>query len=308
MVVKFLEQKVDLAGVNAMTMNYGATLSADQSMSEGSQSALTQTKRQLAILYEQANIHLNDVTLWSKIGATPMIGQNDDSGQVFTLDDAKSFNQFTREAGIGRMSMWSANRDVPCGSNYVNVKVVSDSCSGIKQEAQEFSGLLGDGYVGDISKNAEQTTVSNQTTKREEIIDDPATSPYQIWIKTGAYLTGTKVVWRKNVYQAKWWTQGDSPDNPVLQTWQTPWELIGPVLPGDKPIPQPTVPAGTYPEWRGTAAYNAGQRVLFNGVPFQAKWWTQGDSPAKSFADPNGSPWLPLTPEQIEQLLKQLED
>lgn len=306
-VAKFLEQKVDIAGVNAMTMNYGQTLADNQSMFEGSKSALAQTKRQLGILYEQANIRLNEASLWAKVGATPMVGQNDDAGQIFTIDDAKNLNQFAKENGVGRMSLWSANRDVACGSNYVNIKVVSDSCSGVKQETQEFSTILADGFTGSVSKRAEQVTVSNETTKREEIIDDPAVSPYQIWSKTGAYLQGTKVVWRKNVYQAKWWTQGDMPDNPVLQSWQTPWELIGPVLPGDKPIAQPTLPSGTYPEWRGTAAYNAGQRVLFSGVPYQAKWWTQGDSPAKASADPNGSPWIPLTQDQIEQILQQLD-
>ena len=63
------------------------------------------------------------------------------------------------------------------------------------------------------------------------------------------YLEGEKVVRHHNVYEAKWWTKGDVPDNPVLQSWETPWNLIGPVLPGEKPIPQPTVPKDTYPSW-----------------------------------------------------------
>jgi chitinase len=105
------------------------------------------------------------------------------------------------------------------------------------------------------------------------------------------------------VYQAKWWTEGDVPDSPVLQEWQIPWELIGPVLPGEKPIPQLTLPEGTYPDWSGTDDYNTGQRVLFNGVPYQAKWWTEGDSPAAASSDANGSPWVPLTQAQINAVL-----
>jgi chitinase len=116
------------------------------------------------------------------------------------------------------------------------------------------------------------------------------------------------VVWHHNVYQAKWWTQGDTPDNPVLQSWQTPWELIGPVLPGEKPVPQATLPAGTYPDWSGATAYDAGQRVLFNNVPYQAKWWNQGNSPAASSSNPDSSPWTPLTQTQINQIVSTLQN
>jgi chitinase len=76
------------------------------------------------------------------------------------------------------------------------------------------------------------------------------------------------------------------------------------VLPGETPIPQPTLPAGTYPEWSGLVVFNQGDRVLFGGVPYQAKWWTKGDSPEASSSDPNGSPWVPLTLSQLQAVLK----
>jgi chitinase len=99
--------------------------------------------------------------------------------------------------------------------------------------------------------------------------------------------------------------QGNVPDDPVLQPWQTLWELIGPVLPGETPIPQATLPPGTYPDWSGTAIYHAGDRVLFNGVPYQAKWWNTGQSPAAATSDPDNSPWVPLTQAQIDAILAQ---
>ena len=71
------------------------------------------------------------------------------------------------------------------------------------------------------------------------------------------------------------------------------------ILPGEKPIPQATLPAGTYPNWLGTTIYNTSQRILFNGVPYQAKWWNKGDSPAAASSDASGSPWVPLTQAQI---------
>jgi chitinase len=297
-VAQLLAKGVDLAGVNVMTMDYGSSRAEGQSMLAASESALTQTKRQVGVLYQRAGVQLNDATVWSKIGATPMIGQNDEAGEIFTLVDAKQLNKFALAHGAGRMSMWSANRDITCGGNYVDVKVVSDSCSGVTQDKQGFAALLSAGFKGNLTQSAGVVTTASSTATTQKA-DDPATSPYQIWSASGAYLQGTKVVWHHNVYSAKWWTQNDMPDNPVLQTWQTPWELVGPVMPGEKPIPQPTLPSGTYPEWSGTDTYNAGQRILFSGVPYQAKWWNQGQSPAAASSNANGSPWVPLTQAQI---------
>lgn len=300
-VAQLLSKGVDLAGVNVMTMDYGSSKTQGESMLVASKSALSQTVRQLGVIYQRAGIYLNNATLWSKIGATPMIGQNDVRDEVFTLSDAKGLNAYAHERGVGRMSMWSANRDVACGSNYVDLKVVSDSCNGVKENKFSFTDALSKGFKGSLSLSAGVVTVSDSKATTQKP-DDPKTSPYQIWTATGAYLEGTKVVWHHNVYKAKWWTQDDMPDDPVLQSWETPWELIGPVMPGEKPIPQATLPEGTYPVWAGSDAYEAGQRVLFEGVPYKAKWWNQGQSPAASSSNANASAWAPLTQAEIDAL------
>ncbi|HUY79932.1 MAG TPA: carbohydrate-binding protein [Ktedonobacterales bacterium] len=302
-----LAKGVDLAGVNIMTLDFGASLTAGQTMLSGAESALTATHRQLGILYDQAGVHLNSASLWAKLGATPMIGQNDVAGEVFTLDDAQALHQFVLSQGVGRVSMWSANRDVACGSNYVYLNVVSNSCSGVAQNTQQFASTLGNGFTGTLADNAGLITAADAKSAYLQAPDDPATSPYPIWTASGAYPAGSEVVWHHMVYKAKWWTQGDVPDDPVLESWQTPWSLIGPVLPGEKPIPQPTLPVGAYPNWSGTATYDAGQRVLLNGVPYQAKWWNQGQSPAAAASNPDGSPWVPLTPDQIDAILAQTQ-
>jgi chitinase len=300
-IAQLLDKGVDLAGVNAMTMDYGESR-GKMSMIDATKKALTQAHRQLGILYERAGTHLNSATLWSKLGATPMIGQNDEESEVFTLKDAKDLNKFARSHGMARMSMWSANRDITCGSNYVDLKVVSDSCSGVKEDSGSFAEALGSGFKGSLAKSAGLVT-SKERKSAKQLKDDPKNSPYQIWDEDGTYLEGTKVVWHHNVYQAKWWTQGDMPDSPVLQSWETPWELIGPVLPGEKPVKQQTLPAGTYPEWDGVVNYDAGQRVLYKGIPYQAKWWNQGASPAAASSSPDTSPWVPLTQAQINEIV-----
>lgn len=305
-VAQILESGVDLAGVNVMTMDYGGSKDERDSMFEASRKALTETHRQIGVLYEQAGISLSSGSVWKKIGATPMIGQNDVLNEIFTLEDARALNQFAQEKGVGRMSMWSANRDIPCGENYVDVKVVSDVCSGVEAPTYSFTKTLATGFDGDLMQNANMITVEDPEATIQ-IKDNPDTSPYQIWEETGMYLKGTKVVWHGNVYEAKWWTKKDLPDNPVLQAWETPWQLIGPVLEGDKPIEPPRLPKGTYPQWSGKVIYDRGDYVLFEGTPYQAKWWNQGQSPAAAASNPDSSPWVPFTEAQVVEILKTLE-
>jgi chitinase len=300
-----LENGVDLAGVNIMTMDYGQALAPGQSLADASERALIETHRQLGILYDQAGIHLNSGSLWKKIGATPMLGQNDFTNEIYTVADAAKLNNYAQENGMLRLSMWSANRDIPCGDNYVNVSLVSDSCSGIKQNPTDFYNTLGKNFNGRLQESVSLVTTSD-VKSNAEIEDNTDNSPYPIWNVANTYLGETKVVWHRNVYLAKWWTQGDLPDNPTLQNWQTPWELIGPVLPGEKAITQLTLPKGTYPEWSGTTQYDAGKIVLFNGLPYKAKWWTQGDSPGAASVNPNSSPWIALTQAQIKELLDKI--
>ena len=300
-VAAFLAAGVDLAGVNVMTMDYGDSKDSDATMLQAAEDALTATHRQLGILYSNADIDLTSATLWSKIGATPMIGQNDVAGEVFTLDDATGLSGFAQEKGLGRLSMWSLNRDTTCGSSYTDLNRVSNLCSGVDQGDVTFAETIGALMNGSPKLNSGTQTTAEALPPVAE--DDPATSPYAIWDENATYLVGTKVTWHRNVYEAKWWTKGDLPDDAVLDEFETPWTLIGPVLPGETPIPIPTLPAGTYPSWDGTATYEAGARIQFNGLPFEAKWWTQGDSPEASSSDPDSSPWTPLTATEIQKIL-----
>lgn len=297
-IAQMLDAGVDLAGVNVMTMNFGKSLDDGETMGEASIRALKETHRQLGALYRLAGTELRGATLWSKIGATPMVGQNDAKAEVFDFDDAHLLNTFTLENAIGRVSMWSLNRDTSCGPNYTYLTQVSDACSGIDQEGLSFADVLAQGMTGRPALSAGVIT-TEEPMSPEELVDDPATSPYAIWAKDSSYLAGTKVVWHRNVYQAKWWTRGEVPDNPVLNAWETPWTLIGPVLPGEEPVALPTLAYGVFDEWQGTTIYDKGNRVSFEGAAYEAKWWTQGDSPAAFSSDPDGSAWAPLTADEV---------
>ncbi|WP_255992309.1 chitinase [Chitinolyticbacter albus] len=45
------------------------------------------------------------------------------------------------------------------------------------------------------------------------------------------------------------------------------------------PTPAPTV---CYTAWNSGSVYTGGQRVTYNGVNYEARWWTQGDNPTQS--------------------------
>jgi chitinase len=302
-VTSMLAAGVRPAGVNAMTMDYGEPMPPGRTTADQGALALTALHQQILDAYAAAGQDVSDAQARGHKGSTPMIGQNDVPTEVFTLDDAAQMLAFAQQHKLGRLSMWSANRDQSCGPNYPDVTVVSDVCSGIVQEPGAFAAVFSPFGVGQAAAATTTATAAPETgptaatsaaarPTATEIVDDPASSPYQIWNPNQGYPKGTKVVWHKNVYQAKWYTQGDQPDLPVASADQSPWTLIGPVLPGDTPVPTPTLPAGTYPEWNATDVYVAGSRVLHDGIGWQARFWSQGDVPGAPPTSPDQpSPW-----------------
>lgn len=139
---------VELAGVNLMTMNFGP-LPQGQSMLDASIRAAEGSHSTLAGIYESAGQTLESAALWKKIGLTPMIGQNDVPGQTFTLEDAEGLNSFAREHGVGRVSMWSLNRDRGCSSvdEGQTANVATHSCSGVEGPPGMFAEALGRGFA-----------------------------------------------------------------------------------------------------------------------------------------------------------------
>ncbi|EQD67258.1 hypothetical protein B1A_07773, partial [mine drainage metagenome] len=76
-----------------------------------------------------------------------------------------------------------------------------------------------------------------------------------MWAPTTTYEQGYKVVQAGYIYQAKWYNIGNDPAAYVRFAYQTPWELPGPVLPGDRAPKLTTLPAGTYPAWSVSQKY-----------------------------------------------------
>ncbi|MCA1983751.1 chitinase [Nocardioides nematodiphilus] len=294
---------VDLAGVNLMTMDYG-DLPSGQTMGEAAVSALNAAHTQLGRVYAHGGKRPTGLAVWQRMGATAMIGQNDIAGEVFTLADAARLRSFATAHKLGRVAMWSLNRDRACGANYPDVTIVSDACSGVTQAPSAFTAALSGVDHTTTSADASTPRAAATPTADPTVMpsDDPSTAPYPVWAPSHVYVQAERVVWHHNVYEAKWWTSGDMPDDP-LQT-ESPWTLLGPVLPGERPEPSPTLAAGTYPEWRIGRVYHEGDRVLFENTAYEAQWWTQGDRPGVPGTAAVPSPWRALTPTEVLQIQK----
>jgi chitinase len=137
---------VDLAGINIMTMNFGH-LAPGTDMGDTAIGAAEATHRMLSALYAKAQSPIDDAVLWNRIGLTPMVGVNDVEGNVFTFDDARKLSSFGSERRVGRMSMWSLNRDTPCtaaaGAQGETHSSAAGDCSGVVQEPGMFAKVLG---------------------------------------------------------------------------------------------------------------------------------------------------------------------
>ena len=143
LVAQMLAAGVDLAGVNVMTMNYSESRSAGQSMVDASEEAARAAHGQVRELWAAAGQELSEEQAWNRLGLTPMIGVNDVPGEVVDLEAAAQLNEFAREQGVGRMSFWSLNRDRTCTAEHGDPAEANDFCSGLEQEAGEFTRVLG---------------------------------------------------------------------------------------------------------------------------------------------------------------------
>jgi chitinase len=291
---------VDVAGVNLMVMNFGegrvmpsGTESAGSlaTMSEAVEASLTSASSQVLGAWRRAGLDITPAESWARLGATPMIGRNDIVIDVFTQADAIALVELAETNGLGRVSYWSLNRDRECGPNNDPVVSASNHCSHEDQDplayAQIFSGIPGrvvDAAGGDVS-----------WAKIELLEDDPDRSPYSIWRPDRIFSGGDKTVWHGYVYEAKWWSEGDNPEAAVVDAWDTPWRIVGPVLPEDliEPI---VVPSGVVPDWDGGVVYLEGDQTWLNGNVYEAKWWNQGFQPNRELANESESPWLELDP------------
>ena len=291
-----LKAKVELAGVNAMAMDFGPGEGASKDMLGTIERSLDATQLQVQSLWRTAGLPSGAGAAWGHVGVTPMLGVNDVTSERFTTKDARELAKFVKERGIPRVSAWSLNRDSQCGGAFAKTGELSNTCSGVVQKPLEFtkifSGLRGTKTAG---KEATATgAAATPTTHTATAPDNPATSPYPIWRPSAAYGTGYKVVWQGQIYQSGWWNQGTPPGTVAADAPNGPWQPIGPVPPNSKAPELVKLVTGSFPAWSASAVYHEGDRINFRGMPYEARWYTQGEQPLAELPSDPSAPWEPL--------------
>ena len=165
----------------------------------------------------------------------------------------------------------------------------ANTCSGVDQDALAFSKIFA-GIPGQTVGGDTRVDVPDPVSA----VDNPKTSPYPIWRLTAQYPGGYKVVWHGLVYAAKWSNSGVDPNAPTQAGTPNAWSVVGPVIPTEKPL-KPVLQTSTVKVlWSPSPTYNRGNRVLFNGLPYEARWTTKADPPSTDYPVAPDDPWLPL--------------
>jgi chitinase len=286
-----LAAHVNLTGVNAMAMDFGPGQGAATNLLGTIERSLYATHTQVQSLFSTRTARRTAGYAWAHLGATVMLGVNDVGDERFTITDARRLTRFADHYGLPRVSVWSLNRDSECGSAFAQVGVTSNSCSGVRQSTLEFTHIfsrlrgttIARTPAGGVQQPPVQTSSSN----------DPATSPYPIWQAAAAYVTGYKVVWNGQIYQASYWSQGTPPDS-ATSSGSNPWQLIGPVPPGSHAPKLILLNKATHRAWSPKTVYHQGDIVESGGLPFEARYYTRGSQPLKTLPANPSSPWDPL--------------
>ena len=119
---------VKIHSVNVMTMDFGAHFSKGKKMSAVSiVSAL------------KARDQCRNIAPDIQIGITPMIGQNDEAGEVFTQQDARAVKKWAQEQPwICSLSFWASNRD----TGRLEKDKTGNDTSGIRQKPWAFTRIF----------------------------------------------------------------------------------------------------------------------------------------------------------------------
>ena len=89
---------------------------------------------------DNAARQMKELGLASKLGVIPMIGQNDNKAEIFSLADAKALGAYLeKKPDITRIAIWSVERD---NGGCPGKQEAGNDCSGVAQEPWAFSRLF----------------------------------------------------------------------------------------------------------------------------------------------------------------------
>ncbi|WP_284699957.1 glycosyl hydrolase family 18 protein [Chitinolyticbacter albus] len=272
--------RVDL--VNVMAMDYGSGISGGKKMGDLAVQAAQSLFNQIKPIFPTKT----DAELWSMVGVTPMIGQNDVQGEVFTLADAQTLTDFAKQKGLGLIAWWSFQRDRIGSGNYGAYSLVN------KANFDFYNIFKAAGTPGSSPTPVTPSPVTPTPVTPAPVTPTPVAGQYPEWSSGAVYTGGQRVTYQGAVYEAKWWTQGDNPaqagewgvwkkiggaPSPVTPAPVTPAPVTPapvtpvPVTPAPvTPAPVTPAPGACYTAWAEGKAYAVGNQVTYNNRNYQA--------------------------------------
>ncbi|WP_301356996.1 fibronectin type III domain-containing protein [Enterococcus spodopteracolus] len=281
----YLEAGVDLTNVNIMTMCYGSSVT---DYAQGSLDAVDNTMIQLKNHYKQyAGKTLTDEQAYAKLGTTPSVGFENEQHPYFTTDMFNLVVQHAKERKIGMVSYWSMNRDAKVDGGQGQVKNQYEFLT----VGQRFTD--GSEMPEDTQNPSTPTNVGSDfiTTQRARINWTASTDNDRI-ARYNLKLTGAG-----ETVSATTMAVSHTFENLKSNTTYTV-EVIAEDRSGN------ISDAATYtfttleesestlPTWDPETVYFEGDRVTYEGLIYEAKYWTQNDIPSES--GPYG-PWSLVT-------------
>ncbi|MEY9836327.1 RICIN domain-containing protein [Streptacidiphilus sp. EB103A] len=149
--------------VNVMAMDYGTS---GTEMGTAANQALDADASQVASTYGKSLAQG-----YAMLGMTPMIGQNDSAGEIFTLSDASLVESHAAAEGIAELSFWSEGRD---NGGCVGSTTASSICSGVSQGTGAFTSAFEPFAGGSTSSGSYPTGYHQLVVQNSKLCADVA--------------------------------------------------------------------------------------------------------------------------------------
>jgi hypothetical protein len=200
--------------VNIMTMDYGTS---GTEMGTASNQALDAAAGQVASVFGESTS-----AAYAMLGNTPMIGQNDSPGEIFSLADAATVESHAAAEGIALVSFWAEGRD---NGGCPGQTSASSTCSGLSQSTGAFtqafqaftSGSTSGGGTGPTPPPTTPPPTSPPPTTAPPTTGPPTTGPPTsgscdaAWSNSTAYTSGNEVSYGGHNWSASQWNYDEVP-------------------------------------------------------------------------------------------------
>jgi chitinase len=142
----------------------------------------------------------DSATAYSREGFSGMNGRTD-SGEYFYQSDFQSVLSYATGHGLSRFTFWSLNRDRQC-TPPDNNGTTSGTCSSVPQADWDFTK-----YTTQFAGATPPVTPPPSSPPPPP----PGTCTAPAWSASAVYTNGNLVSYQSHTWEAKWWTQGDTP-------------------------------------------------------------------------------------------------